>query len=644
MSAHRPMFWQIEATSIFYLLTAVALVLFLIGAGSHIWVWRKSSKTMSLSGVGQSLNKMILDVFTGRRLLKGDIAAGLMHFAIFWGFFLLFAGTCVLSIHHYIVEFLEGEAYLWFSLIMEIGGVLLLVGIVWAMLRRYWQRVPRLERRLEDAILPVWFVLMVLSGFLLEGARLSAEPPQWAAWSFVGNWAAGFIPAATSQALYPTFWWVHALLCLGFIAVVCYSKMFHIIGAPASIFFSSASTVAPPSLDDEAGKLDVAEAVFYDGCMRCGRCVEACPSSGAGEAYAPRDFVQWARKQMWQTQFPYPDVRLLSDGNTDGINESLWYCTTCRACLEVCPVYGAAFEAVAKERRQAVEEGTLVPALLNQTLEKLFRYDNPWESSKKQRGAWAEDLDITNLTKRGAEADLCYFVGCTTSFDDRAMAIAQSFSKILQQTSVKFGILGKKEPCCGDIARRVGEFGLFEEQKEKCETLFDKYGITEVATSSPHCYHTLANDYPDGPFRARHYTMVLKELLDNKKLSFVKPLKVIVTFHDPCYLGRHNRIFDEPRDVIRAIPGVRLVEMEHCREDSLCCGGGGGRMWQDLKGERKMSEVRIEEAEATGAQILITACPLCLIMMEDARKAAGTKEGFRVMDLNELLLEALENK
>jgi len=364
-------------------------------------------------------------------------------------------------------------------------------------------------------------------------------------------------------------------------------------------------------------------------------------SSGAGEAFAPRDFVQWARKKMWQTQFPYKNIRLWNRNDYNGVNESLWYCTTCRACLEVCPIYGAAFETVAKERRHSVEEGTLVPALLNQTLEKLFQYDNPWESSKKQRGAWADGLDITDLTKRGTEANLCYFVGCTTSFDDRARGIARSFSEILTKAGVSFGILGKKEPCCGDIARRVGEFGLAEEQKEKCETLFDNYGITEIATSSPHCYHTLANEYPDSSFRARHYTMILKELIENKKLSFEKTLNLKVTFHDPCYLGRHNRVFDEPRDVIRAIPGVKLVEMDHCREDSLCCGGGGGRMWQDLRGERKMSEIRMEEAEATGAQILITACPLCLIMLEDARKAIGLREDFRIMDLNELLLEAL---
>jgi Fe-S oxidoreductase len=337
----------------------------------------------------------------------------------------------------------------------------------------------------------------------------------------------------------------------------------------------------------------------------------------------------------------YKDIRLWNRNGYNGVNENLWYCTTCRACLEVCPVYGAAFEVVAKERRQAVEEGTLVPTLLNQTLEKLFKYSNPWESSKKQRAAWADGLDVTDLTKRGAEADLCYFVGCTTGFDDRAKSIARSFTAILQKASIRFGILGNKEPCCGDIARRVGEVGLAEEQKEGCETLFDQYGITDVVTSSPHCYHTFANDYPDRQFQARHYTMVLHELVKNKKLLFEKRLNVTVTYHDPCYLGRHNRILDEPRDVIRAIPGVRLVEMDHCRENSLCCGGGGGRMWQDLKGERKMSEIRLEEAEATGAHILVTACPLCLIMLEDARKASGSREGFRVMDLNELLLEAL---
>jgi Fe-S oxidoreductase len=348
------------------------------------------------------------------------------------------------------------------------------------------------------------------------------------------------------------------------------------------------------------------------------------------------------RRALWQEHFPWGDIRFLSRGEGNGVDEKIWYCTTCRACLEVCPVYGATFEAVMKQRILAVEEGTHVPSLMNQTLEKLFKYDNPWESSKRNRGAWAEGMDLVDLTKRGAEAEFCYFVGCTTSFDDTAKGIALSFSKILQAAGVSFGILGKKEPCCGDIARRAGELGLFVEQREKCLDLFDKYDITEVVTSSPHCFHTFRNEYPEAPFKTRHYSLVLRELIAQGKLRFKVGEKTTVTYHDPCYLGRYNHIFDEPREIIRSIPGLDLVEMAHHRADSLCCGGGGGRMWQDIKGEIKMSDVRIKEAEITGAKILVTACPLCRIMLEDARKAAGLNEILQVMDLNELVLQALE--
>ena len=640
MVPHREMFWQIDSVWAFYVLAALATGLFAAGVAAHIHVWKKTAKSSGVSFSGAALKKMILDVFLGRRVLQGDVAAGLMHLLIFWGFLLLFAGTSVLAVHHYVFSFLTGSAYLIFSLIMEVGGLMLLSGILWALIRRYLQRVSRLERRLEDAIVPLWLLLIVLSGFMLEGARLSARQPAWAAWSFAGWWVGGLFTPVTAEANYPFLWWLHTLLCLGFIAVIPYTKLFHVLGAPASIYFQDASGTKVLGMEDGAGEFDLGDAIFFDGCMRCGRCVAACPSAGAGEPFAPRDFVQAMRHALWRKHFPLGDIRFMSRNEPIKVDENFWYCTTCRACLEVCPVYGAAFEAVTRKRVLAVEEGTLVPPLMSQTLEKLFKYNNPWESSKSKRGAWAKELDLTDLTKKGAEADLCYFVGCTTSFDDTAQVIARSFSEILQTAGVKFGILGKKEPCCGDIARRVGELGLFEEQKEGCEEIFDKYGIAEVVTSSPHCFHTFRNEYPEASFRARHYTQVLWELLKEGKLSLSKGLEATVTYHDPCYLGRHNRIFDEPREIIGAIPGIKLVEMEHCRENSLCCGGGGGRMWQDLQGEVKMSEVRIREAEATGAEILITACPLCLIMLEDARKAAGLKEPFRVMDLNELVLQA----
>ncbi|MCF8145855.1 MAG: respiratory nitrate reductase subunit gamma [Deltaproteobacteria bacterium] len=643
MTPHRTMFWQIDHVWVFYTLAALATILFLAGLGAHVRVWRSSSGSREISFSAEALKRMILDALLGRRLFLGDWPAGLMHLFIFWGFLTLFVGTAILSIHHYAASFLAGTAYLIFSIAMDAAGLLLLAGIIWALIRRYLQRVPRLERRLEDGVVPLWLLMMVVSGFMVEGARLSAQQPEWGAWSFAGWWASSLFTVSTGETVYPSLWWLHTLLSLSFIAVIPFTKLFHILGAPTAIYFQGAAKPAILGMEDGEGGFDLGDAIFFDGCMRCGRCVAACPSAGAGEPFSPRAFVQAMRHRLWREEFPWGDIRFMSRNEDPLADDVFWYCTTCRACLEVCPVYGAAFEAVTKERVLAVEEGTGVPALLSQTLEKLFKYNNPWESSKRKRGAWADGLDLMDLTKKGVEADLCYFVGCTTSFDDTAQRIARSFSSVLQTAGVNFGILGKKEPCCGDIARRVGELGLFEEEKEGCMALFDTCGITEVVTSSPHCFHTFQNEYPDAPFRARHYTLVLKELLDKGRLSFKRDIPAVVTYHDPCYLGRHNRIFDEPREIIRAIPGIRLKEMTHHRADSLCCGGGGGRMWQDLQGEVKMSHVRIREAAATGAEILITACPLCLIMLEDARKAVGLKPPFRIMDLNELVLEAISN-
>ncbi len=307
----------------------------------------------------------------------------------------------MLAVHHYVFSFLTGSAYLIFSLIMEVAGLMLLSGILWALIRRYLQRVSRLERRLEDAIVPLWLLLIVLSGFVLEGARLSAQQPAWAAWSFAGWWVSGLFTPATAEANYPFLWWLHTLLCLGFIAVIPYTKLFHVLGAPASIYFQDASETKVLGMEDGAGEFDLGDAIFFDGCMRCGRCVAACPSAGAGEPFAPRDFVQAMRHALWQKHSPVGDIRFMSRNEPIKVDENFWYCTTCRACLEVCPVYGAAFEAVTRKRVLAVEEGTLVPPLMSQTLEKLFKYNNPWESSKSKRGAWAKELDLTDLTKKG---------------------------------------------------------------------------------------------------------------------------------------------------------------------------------------------------------------------------------------------------
>ena len=642
----RPTYWQIGEVWVFYVLAALATGLLLIGLAAHFRVWLKSAPGSRTAFSRQALKQALLDTFLGLTVFKGDRPAGLMHLLIFWGFVILFIGTSLLAVHEYWSSFLVGKGHLLFEVSMEVGGLILLAGIIWALVRRYIQRIPRLERRLEDALVPLGLLLVVCSGFLLEGIRLAAQKPPWGYWSFVGSWIAGFVPERAAASAYPYLWWGHALMSLGFIALIPFTKLFHMVGGPAAFYLhraakESGGTASSSPEEEETLKLE--EVVFYDACMRCGRCVQACPSTGAGEPFAPREFVQATRQVLWREHSPVGDIRFLNP--TQSLDsKTAWYCTTCAACLEVCPIYGAPLEAVAKKRVLLVEEGKAVPDLMNQTLERLFKYENPWVASKRERAAWAKGLDIPVLTPGGKEAPLCYFVGCTTSFDARAQEIARAFTNILKRAGVPFGILAEKEPCCGDIARVVGESGLFQEKMENCLDLFDQVGLEQVVTSSPHCFHTFLNNYSGRPFGVRPYPLVLRELIAEGRLQLKKPAKFAVTYHDPCYLGRHHRIFEEPREIIRSIPGTKLIEMTHHGADSLCCGGGGGRMWQgqELQGEARMSEIRIREAQASGAEILITACPLCLIMLDDASKTLGLEGKLRVMDLNELVLQSLE--
>ncbi len=662
MSPFRNSYWHIEPVWLFYILAAVAVAVFLFGVFVHVSVWTRGRKHQRIPFSGQAISNLLLDGMLGRRIFSGDIAAGTMHLLIMWGFIGLFVGTVLISADYWVYHFLKGTFYLWYSTSLEIVGVMLAVGLLWAFIRRYVQQVARLERRPEDFVVVVFLFLVVLSGFAVEGLRLAAQRPEWGRWSFVGHWV-GLLWAHPESALaaYPYLWWAHALLSLGFIAYIPYCKLFHMLAAPTSIYLENQPLQAVPvetrSPGDEV--FSYRDMIFFDACTRCGRCVEICPSTGAGEPFAPRDFIVWARQNLLRKYHPLSHLTAFThwanrrhSNHADFDPQKVWHCTTCRACLEVCPVYVATADAIRQARSKVIEEGVQVPSLLTQTLKNLYKYDNPWEATKKKRAQWSEGLEIPDLSSTEERVELCYFVGCTTSMDIRAQRLALSLTRILKHLHISFGTLGQREPCCGDIARRAGEDGLFEKQMEDCVEMFGRSSVHEVVTSSPHCFHTFRNEYPafqalkppeeQVSFRVRHYSQLLRALIAEGVLAFVKPLEVRVTYHDPCYLGRHNRIFDDPREVLTAIPGLQLVEMPHNRADSLCCGGGGDRVWQeDLDSDIKMAEIRISEADATGAQILITACPLCLIMLEDARKTTGLEDTLQVMDLNELVALAL---
>jgi len=358
-------------------------------------------------------------------------------------------------------------------------------------------------------------------------------------------------------------------------------------------------------------------------CIQCGKCTGGCPMA-LKTKLNPRMLI----------------YRMLVAG--DGFNlegrEELWDCTTCSTCYSRCPKQVNPMEAVIALRSAIVEKGRVHPNVKT-ALESTFRHGNPLTMPREDRGKWVEDLEV----KRMADgAEYLYFVGCSPSYDPRVQHVARAIVRLFQQGGVDFGILAEEESCCGSEVRRLGEAGLFEMIAEENQELFKGVGAGKLFTTSPHCFNTFKNDYPGNGIQVQHYTQVLAGLVEQRALEFSKKVEKTVTYHDPCYLGKHNNIFDEPRDVLRGIPGVKLVEMDRSRQKSLCCEGGGGRMW--LEGTNpgtRLAQWRVQEALDTGADILATACPFCLVTLDEAVKHLNAQDRLRVMDVAEIAVQAL---
>jgi Fe-S oxidoreductase len=332
--------------------------------------------------------------------------------------------------------------------------------------------------------------------------------------------------------------------------------------------------------------------------------------------------------------------RLLTAGNGIDLEEraELWDCTTCSTCSGRCPKQVNPMEAIIALRGFFVEKGRVHPNMKT-AFESTFRQGNPLTMPRTSRAAWADDLNVKSMAD-GAE--YLYYVGCTPSYDPRGQKVAQALVRLMQAAGVDFGILGNDETCCASEVRRLGEAGLFEAMAEENQEIFKEFGVHKLFTTSPHCFNTFKNDYPKNGYQVQHYTQVLAGRIKEGSLRFSKPVEKTVTYHDPCYLGKHNGIFAEPRQILSNIPGLNLVEMDRCAEKSLCCEGGGGRMW--LEGTNpgtRLAQLRIQEAMGTGAEILATACPFCLLTLEEALKHLNLQDKLQVMDIAEIAVQAL---
>ena len=366
----------------------------------------------------------------------------------------------------------------------------------------------------------------------------------------------------------------------------------------------------------------------FNVCMQCGECTGSCPVFSKSKLNPRRLMLETAYLVNPLTMSPKLDIYERSE---------VWDCTTCSTCSSRCPRDVKPMDVLIGLRSLLIEEGQ-VPSTLGEALEGVFKYGNPWGLSRGKRADWAQDLTVKRTSEEEKTA-LLYFVGCAASYDSRAQEVARALAKSLKALKADFSILGNKETCCGNEVYSLGEKGLFEELVDKNLNLFDRYGVDQIITTSPHCFHAFKNRYGKN-LAVQHYTQYIADRIDEGKVKFQGKFEKVVTYQDPCFLGKHNNIYDEPRKILENIPGIKFVELDMSRKRSVCCEGGGGRMWHDIPGER-LAEARIKEALDVGAEVLAVACPFCLLTFDDAVKTTGTEDAIQIMDIMEILAKVL---
>lgn len=657
--AEREVFWNISYHWLFYSLSALAVLIFIGGCYRNISTWFKGWSINESVNFSSIFRTVLKDIVGNAKILSGDIVGGLMHLFIMWGFIILFLGTVLSSFDDYIFHFLKGPVYEYYSLILDIFGLLFIVGLVMALIRRYFLKAGEMHNLFEDPLILFLLLAIGITGFLIEGYRFVAKPDPWMNFSPIGAYLTSFLKG-NAFLWHSAFWWIHVSLSLFLIGYLPFSKLFHIIAGSLNVVFE----MLPPEVLtlEEREKIvqDFSQRhlIAFDACTRCNRCENKCPSHLSGESLSPRGINQ-KMKAYIKAKYSMPRLieKLLKRPIPDIPREEAmqgeesWMCTTCRACVEECPISINSLDIIREIRTFKIEEGTQVPAMVGGTLESIFKYSNPYQGLKNKRSEWAKDLELKNLSK-GDTAEMLYFVGCGPSYDTRLQEIARSAVKVFNKGGLDFGILGNKEVCCGDVAKRVGENGLLEEIIIKNYETFEQFGIKEVVTTCPHGLKMLRDEYPiyqkklkietGSNVKIQHYTELLARLIQEGRLKFKQTLKKRTTYHDPCYLGRHGGIYDPPREIIQAIPGIDFVEMKRNRRNSFCCGGGGGRAWmEEFEAREKISEIRVRDAAEVEAQILITACPFCMSMLEDAVKTLGYENKMEVKDLLEVIGELI---
>ncbi len=618
----------------------------------------------------------VAQVFGQQRLVE-ERAIGVAHLAIFWAF-VFFATSFFWNLLRGLFPFLPvpyADEVAWMALPMEVLGTLALVGLLVAAARRYVFTPPGLERT-RDASIVLGLIALLLVTFLgAEGARALAGGAE-ASGLPVGApvaraWAALGIRPAQAPTLYLSLWWAHIATVLGFLAYLPYSKHGHLIFAPFGVFFTSLERGAMPAESEGAARLeDFTWRELYNGlsCAECGRCERACPAHAAGYALNPRELVHKI-KELVNGAVVAPRVAAAGPASAaaaPGPNgggapaprfvgdvvhpEEIWACTTCLACMTRCPVFNEHIPLIVEMRRHLVAQGAMEQRLQD-VLVNLQRYGNSFGKSARARASWTTGLEAPIKDARKEPVEYLWLVGDYASYDPRVQQVTRAAAKIFQRAGLDFGILYDGEQNAGNDVRRIGEEGLFGVLRDKNLMAFGKTRFRTIVTTDPHTYHAVkheygagngAGDHPLPGVEVLHVSELLDRLLREGRLTFETPVQATVTYHDPCYLGRYNGVYDAPRRVLAAL-GARVVEMPRSRDSALCCGAGGGRIWmEDVAGiKERPSEMRVREAAGVrGVRTLVVSCPKDLVMFQDAVKTTQLEGSLVVQDLVQLVESA----